>query len=615
MIQFVKQLVALVKPYRVRLILGILMGILAGFMEPLAIAVFTGVFHLIFSPGSSSVQELLKGLPHFVRDNIPPGVLEWLGSVQLALATDVKAHPASVVALVALIPAVVFLRGLFSYLNIYFLQWAAIRAVTDLRVRLFEHLMNLSASFFARANTGELMSRIMNDTGVLLNIISNATATLVKDPATLVGLAMYLLWKEPRLTAISMLVMPLCVVPVLIYGRKARRSASQMQTEFAELSGVMSESFTGNRVIKAYNLENMVVEQFRAASRKLVGFYMRILRAMETPGPLMETFGAVGLALVFLYLAFQGKGRTSYADFLGLLLAIFSMYRPLKNLARMQNTLLQAQAASARVFELLATENSVSEPLNPKPLNATGADVCFEHLEFAYGEKTILQDVNLRVKAGQLFALVGASGSGKTTLTNLLLRFYDPQRGAVRIGETDIREVATRDLRNQIAVVTQTTILFNDTVRNNIALGRLGATEEEILSAARHAHAHDFILEKPQGYDAVVGEKGVNLSGGQQQRLAIARAILKNAPILVLDEATSALDTESERAVQAALEELMQGRTTLCIAHRLSTIQKADLIVVLDQGRIVETGTHAELMQRQGVYRKLYELQFESASA
>ena len=214
-----------------------------------------------------------------------------------------------------------------------------------------------------------------------------------------------------------------------------------------------------------------------------------------------------------------------------------------------------------------------------------------------------------------MFALVGASGSGKTTLTNLLLRFYDPQRGAVRIGETDIREVATRDLRNQIAVVTQTTILFNDTVRNNIALGRPGATEEEILSAARHAHAHEFILEKPQGYDAVVGEKGVNLSGGQQQRLAIARAILKNAPILVLDEATSALDAESERAVQAALEELMQGRTTLCIAHRLSTIQKADLIVVLDRGRIVETGTHAELIQRQGVYRKLYELQFESAPA
>jgi subfamily B ATP-binding cassette protein MsbA len=272
----------------------------------------------------------------------------------------------------------------------------------------------------------------------------------------------------------------------------------------------------------------------------------------------------------------------------------------------------QARAASERAFALLATQNTVAEPAQPRLLRAENADIQFDHVNFAYGEKAALHDINLQIKAGQLVALVGASGSGKTTLTNLLLRFYDPASGAIRIGGVDIREFATRDLRNQIAVVTQETILFDETIRRNIELGRPGAKDGEIVEAARHAYAYDFIMEKPQGFDAVVGEKGVTLSGGQRQRLAIARAVLRNAPILILDEATSALDTESERAVQAALDELMKGRTTLCIAHRLSTILHANLIVVLDQGRIVETGTHAELIQHGGVYQKLYELQFQS---
>ncbi len=612
MIPFVKQLSALVKPYRVRLALGVLMGIVAGLMEPLAVVAAATIFQLIFSPESSPLRAQLKSLPTYVQAWIPQSVWDWVEVVQHALAFDAKAHPGAIVVLVAIIPTVVLLRGVFGYLNIYFLQWAAIRAVTDLRIRLFDHLMNLSAGFFNRTNTGELMSRILNDTAALQNTISNATATIVKDPATLIGMVAVLLWKQPKLTAISMVVMPLCVIPIVIYGRKARRSASNLQTQFAELSGVMMESFTGNRIIRAYNLESIVVEQFRVVSRKLVGYTMRIVRAMETPGPLMETFGAVGVALVFLYLAFLGKEKPSYADFLIFLLAMFSMYRPIKQLARLQNTFQQAQAASERVFELLATKSTIAEPAHPKPLTASGADVKFENLEFAYGEKAVLHGLTLTVKAGQLVALVGASGSGKTTLTNLLLRFYDPQKGAVHIGNVDIREVSTRDLRSQIAVVTQETILFNDTVRNNIAFGRPGASEADIITAAKHAHAYDFIMEKPGGLDFVVGEKGASLSGGQKQRLAIARAVVRNAPILILDEATSALDTESERAVQVALEELMQGRTTLCIAHRLSTIQRADVIVVLDQGRIVETGRHEELVQRGGIYQKLYDLQFNA---
>jgi ATP-binding cassette, subfamily B, bacterial MsbA len=327
---------------------------------------------------------------------------------------------------------------------------------------------------------------------------------------------------------------------------------------------------------------------------------------------LIEFFGACGIALMLAYLVFSSGQHMKPTDFLQLLGSLVYIYQPLKNLTRLQNQIVQARAATERVFEMLATKNSVPEPAQPKMLHAANADIRFENVSFNYGEKTVLQNINLDVKAGQLVAFVGKTGSGKTTLANLLLRFYDPARGAIKIGGVDIRDFSTRDLRGQMAVVAQENVLFNDTIRRNIELGRLGATDDEIITAAKHSHAYEFITQKPEGFNTIIGEKGVTLSGGQRQRLAIARAVLKNAPILVLDEATSALDTESERAVQTALDALMQGRTTFCIAHRLSTILHADVIVVLDQGRIVEQGRHDELIKRGGVYQKLYELQFAS---
>ena len=373
----------------------------------------------------------------------------------------------------------------------------------------------------------------------------------------------------------------------------------------------MHEAFTSNRIIKAYNLEDSVMRLFRETSNKFVSQMMRMVRSYEFPSQLTEFVGALGVSLVFLYVVFVPEHTMSSAAFLQFVTSVFLMYQPLKALSRLHSQLQQARAASERVFELLAMESNLAEPASPKPLNADQAEVVFENISFRYHEKPVLSDIQFRVQPGEMVALVGSSGSGKTTLTSLLLRFYDPESGCIRIGGVDIRDVATHELRSRIALVTQEIILFNDTIRHNIRLGRPGATDAEVEQAARHAHAHTFIMAAPNGYDTVVGEKGVNLSGGQRQRIAIARAILKDAPILVLDEATSALDTESERAVQEALEELMKGRTTICIAHRLSTIQRANLIVVLDQGRVVESGKHDEMLQRDGTYRRLYELQFQ----
>ena len=474
-------------------------------------------------------------------------------------------------------------------------------------------ISNLSLGFFNRASTGDLIARITSDTQVLFGIIGGTFASAVKDPITILCLIGYQLTMQPTLTLVSVVVFPVCLVPIIIFGRKVRKSARAVQEHNASLTNLMHESFTGNRVIKAYNLEATVVEQFRATTQKFVGQAMRVIRANEIPSQLMEFFGAAGIALVFIYVQQMPKDRQPKAsDFFTFILSIVMIYPPIKSFTRLHNQLHQARAASERVFELLATKNSVPEPAAPKMLHADQADIVFENVDFNYGEKSVLRNINLTVKSGQLVALVGASGSGKTTLANLLLRFYDPVRGSIKIGGVDLREIRTWDLRNQIAVVAQENILFNDTIRRNIELGRLGAKEEEIVVAAKHAYAIEFIAQKPEGFDTVIGEKGVSLSGGQRQRIAIARAVLKNAPILVLDEATSALDTESERAVQTALDELMKGRTTICIAHRLSTILHADMIVVLDQGKIVETGRHAELVQRGGVYQKLYELQFNS---
>ena len=608
---FLRHLWGFVRPYRGRFFLGLLCGIGYGLVNGILLFTVRMVVQLVFSHKTDLHTQLEKA-PHWIHP-----VSERLAALVPEFDAPKPNDVLGWVLIIGAIPAIMLVRNTLQYLSIYLTNWSAMHAIADIRTKLFSHLQNLSLGFFNKASTGDLIARITNDTQVLYGIVGSSFASAVKDPVTILCLLTYLLAANTTLTLISIVVFPVCIVPIVIFGRKVRKSARAVQEYNSDLTSLMHESFTGNRVVKAYNLEETVSSEFRSITKKYVGQMLRVVRANEIPSQLMEFFGAAGIALVFLYvqhtMQFLPKDQQPKSeDFLTFVLAIVMMYPPIKAFTRLHNQVHQARAASERVFELLAIQNTVVEPTEPKMLHASHADIEFQNVDFNYGEKPVLRNINLTVKAGQLVAFVGQSGSGKTTLANLLLRFYDPVGGVIKIGGVNIRDVTTRDLRNQIAVVTQEPVLFNDTIRRNIELGRPGATEEEIIAAARHAHAYDFIMDKPEGFAAVVGEKGMQLSGGQRQRLVIARAMLKDAPVLVLDEATSALDSESERAVQVALDELTKGRTTFCIAHRLSTILHADVIIVMNEGRIVETGRHEELVKRGGTYQRLYELQFKS---
>jgi ABC-type multidrug transport system, ATPase and permease components len=579
---FFRRIWTFARPYQTRLFLGFLCGLVYALSNGALMFLVKWIVNLVF-PGSGNFNlvEQMDRAPAIIRP-ITHLFGIWLSQVK---ATS---HSQQVL-LICLLPAVAFVRIISGYLNAYLASWAAVRAIADLRARLFDHIQNLPLSFFSTARTGEITGRIISDTTVLHNVIASSMSSLVKDPLTVITL-LFVLLAQPetrKLTIISVAALVICLVPMRIYASKVRKSARAMQSHVAELNSVMHETFTGNRIVKAYNMEQTMLAKFRDATRKYVGQVMRIVRANEIPSQLTEFAGIVGVTLVLLYAIFQTNPATP-GDFVSFILSIVVMYQPIKSLVKLQNQLHQADSASQKVFDLLELQSPIRDPVNPIPLRAANADIEFQDIEFAYEEKPVLRSINLKVKAGQMVALVGGNGSGKTSLTNLLLRFYDPQRGAVLIGGIDIRQVAVKDLRNQIAFVSQGALLFHDTIRNNIALGKPGATDAEIEAAAKLACAHEFILNRPEGYQSIVGEKGITLSGGQRQRISIARAILRDAPILIFDEATSEFDPESERAFLGSLEEWMKGRTTICIAHRPAAIQRADLIVAFDNGRIVE---------------------------
>jgi subfamily B ATP-binding cassette protein MsbA len=579
---FFRRIWTFARPYQTRLFLGFLFGLVYALSNGALMFLVKWVANLIF-PGSGNFNlvEQMDRAPAIIRPMTHVlGI--WLSQIK---ATS---HAEKVI-LISFLPAIALVRVLSGYLNVYLANWAAVRAIADLRARLFDHIQNLPLSFFSTARTGEITGRIISDTTVLHSVIANSMSSLVKDPLTVLTLLIVLLSQPEtrRLTIISVAALVLCLVPMRIYASKVRKSARAMQSHVAELNSVMHETFTGNRIVKAYNLEQTMLGKFREATGKFVSQMMRIVRANEIPSQMTEFAGIVGVAFVLIYVVFQTNPATT-GDFVQFILSIVLMYQPIKALVKLQNQLHQADSASQKIFEFLELRSTVRDPINPVPLKAENAEIEFQGIEFAYEEKPVLRGINLKITAGQMVALKGGNGSGKTSLTNLLLRFYDPQRGAVLIGGTDIRQVAVKDLRNQIAFVSQGALLFHDTIRNNIALGKPGATDAEIEAAAKLACAHEFILEKPQGYQTVVGEKGIALSGGQRQRISIARAILRGAPILILDEATSEFDPESEVAFLGSLRGWMKGRTIICIAHRPAALQKADLIVRFDNGRIVE---------------------------
>ncbi len=444
MLIFLQRVWALAYPYRARLFIGVAAGVLAGLTGPLLIATIAIVSSIVFQPIDGSAQHINR-LPEFLQP--------WLEKVRIGMGSGLREHWFSVVLLVATIPMVMLLSRTLGYINTYFLQWTAVRAINDLRTKLFSHLLGLSAGFFNQTSSGKLISRIMNDTAALQSIISGATSVIIRDPITLIGILGLMLWRQPMITMISLIVLPTCMIPLVIYSRKVRAASRGMQDNNAALMQVMTESFTGQRVIKAYNLEPIVCEDFRRTAANSISNAMRITRANELSGPIIDFLAAVGVALALLYMIYIAHSNPNPGDFIQLAASIFYMYAPMKNLTRLHNQLNQARAGCEQVFALLATKNSVPEPTQPKMLHASNADIQFHNVHFSYGSKEVLHGINLTVKAGQLVALVGASGSGKTTLSNLLLRFFDPSQGSITIGGVDIRDVITRDLRHQIAVV------------------------------------------------------------------------------------------------------------------------------------------------------------------
>jgi ATP-binding cassette, subfamily B, bacterial MsbA len=511
------------------------------------------------------------------------------------------------------IVAVYLLKGIGSYGSSYLMADVGQRVVRDLRNGLFRHILNQSAGFFAHGATGRLLSRINNDVGQVQQAVSETAGDLARETLALAGYAALLFYYDARLTVVCLTGAPLIVYPLIRLGQRVRRTTRRSQEALEHLSHLGAEAFTGHRIVKAFGMEAHESEKFTRASHHLFRTNMKVTATLSTLPPLMELIGGIGMAGALVYGSRQiASGRLTPGQFALFIGTLFLMYGPAKKLSRVNANLQQAIAASERIFEMLDTHSEVTEQPGAGALTPFQDRIEFRGVGFGYddGLSRILRDVSFTVHAGQMVAIVGRSGAGKTTLVNLLPRFYDVSAGEILIDGVDVRRVKLASLRRQIGIVTQDTVLFDDSIASNIAYGSPDAGREEVAAAARAANADEFIMALPDGYDTMIGERGQRLSGGQRQRLAIARALLKNAPILVLDEATSALDTEAELLVQDALTKLMMNRTSFVIAHRLSTIRRADAILVLERGTVVEMGRHDELLARSnGVYATLYQLQ------
>ena len=511
-----------------------------------------------------------------------------------------------------LLIAVFFLKGVFNYISVSLLDTIGQKIIRDIRKNIFEHIHNLPISFFHNTPTGELMARVINDATLIQTAVSRALIGVFKDLFQvfgLVGVVFYLNWK---LALASFVFLPLSFVPVAHFSRKFRRFSTTNQQIVAQVSNLMHETITGHRIVKAFGMEKYEAKRFSDTLDRLFTVIVKDIRMNSLQSPLMEFLGGLGITAVIWYGGHQViTGQSTPGIFFAFVTSMIMIYNPIKGVSNINSPVMQGLAAATRIFTLLDTQPSIQDKPGATPLPPFREAIAFNDVTFSYDAKhPVLKNINLRVRNGEVIALVGTSGGGKTSLVNLIPRFFDVDSGSITIDGHDLRNVTMKSLRNQIAIVSQQTILFNDTIKNNIAYGDPDRSMEEIIAAAKAAHALDFINGFPEGFDTLIGESGARLSGGQQQRISIARALLKNAPILILDEATSALDTESEREVQTALENLMQNRTTFVIAHRLSTIRNADRIIVIQDGRIVEEGRHEDLLASNGVYTTLHTMQF-----
>jgi ATP-binding cassette, subfamily B, bacterial MsbA len=504
------------------------------------------------------------------------------------------------------------LKGTCNYTQTVLMNFIGQRVVADLRATLYRKIQTQSLAFFTRNPTGTLMSRITNDVTYVQGAVSDAVTALLKDSFTLLGLVFVIFYRDWQLAIIAMLVFPLAVYPIAKFGQKMRQIATRTQVTLGSLTTLLQETISGTRIVKAFSMEEYENKRFSGENERLFRLNLKAVSINAVSSPLMEFLGGLGISAIIFYGGYQViQGHSTPGTFFSFLTALIMLYEPVKRLTNVNNTIQQGIAGAERVFGIIDLVPEIGNRPEALPLPRIAEQIEIRDVTFRYEEEPVLRHINLTIRAGEVVAFVGMSGGGKTTLVNLIPRFYDVSEGAILIDGRDIRDVTVESLRGQIAIVTQQTILFNDTVRNNIAYGDIERTEEEITAAAKAANAHDFIRRLPKGYDTLIGEQGTKLSGGERQRISIARALLKDAPILILDEATSSLDSEAEIEVQEALENLMKGRTTLVIAHRLSTIRNADRIIVLVNGEIREEGTHEYLLACQGEYCRLYHMQFK----
>ncbi len=593
-------------PYWLHWFPGVLLLAAVGLLEALRMAFFVPILGVVLRPSNpSSALPLFPFAPPQWQFDIHRFVPSWM-------------HNAWTVVAVALVGSTI-IKGLCDYAGTYLVNYAGYGMVTDMRNHLYEAIMRRSASFFHRYPTGTILSTLINDVDRVQVAVSSVLGDFLQQFFTFIATVALVIALGGRLSWALLLFVPVVITSARRIGRSVRTRTRTGQDKLAEIQNILHETVTGNRIVKAFNTELWEILRFKKAAKRLFRANLRSVRIQSISSPLMDTIGAIAIAL----LLWIGRneiqhGRMTAEVFITFIIALFKLYDPVRRFAYYYNSFQQALGASSSIFAFLDVKDDVKEKVHAGTLHRFKSSIRFDNVGFSYsteeGEHQILHNVDLEVQAGEVVALVGPSGAGKSTLVNLIPRFFDVTFGRIQIDGKDIRELTLSSLRKQVAQVTQETILFNDTVRNNIAYGRPDVKAELVEQAARNALAHDFILRMPQGYDTVIGEKGFRLSGGERQRIAIARAILKNAPILILDEATSALDAESESLVQAALANLVEGRTVLVIAHRLGTIRNATRIAVLEDGRITAVGSHEELLANSPTYQRLYQLQFMDGS-